>query len=251
MANDPLQNILHSMLQRMEEINNKVENLFRQVQENLQDGNINAASKRLVRDEVAAYIESLDKFEASAMPGGYNSRLKLVNQAVDMAGMRSGDIALEFGVFQGESLALISRKLPSCKIYGFDSFEGLPASEQIWKKGQFNNPEGLKYAVGPNTELVKGWFNETLEPFMAKHDMSKVKFVHVDCDIYSSAKYIFDTLFDQLPPDIVILFDEYWNYKGWKGGEFKAFHEWRAQSKRDYTYLGYMESGPSVAIRLH
>ena len=68
---------------------------------------------------------------------------------------------LEFGVASGNTINYIS-KFTNEKVYGFDSFEGLP---EKWRdgfdKGAFNRG-GYLPKVNDNVELIKGWFNETL-----------------------------------------------------------------------------------------
>ena len=50
---------------------------------------------------------------------------------------------LEFGVFQGRSINIIAEKFPDQKIYGFDSFKGLPedwvvSKNNTYEKGRFH-----------------------------------------------------------------------------------------------------------------
>jgi len=101
---------------------------------------------------------------------------------------------LEFGVASGKSINYFS-KFTNDTVYGFDSFEGLP---EDWRggfnKGAFNR-NGIPPKVNSNVELIKGWFNETLEPFI-KTKNKKISFIHMDADLYSSTKYIFDVLKD-------------------------------------------------------
>ena len=72
---------------------------------------------------------------------------------------------LEFGVFSGKTINYIS-KFTNEKVYGFDSFEGLP---EKWRdgfdKGWFNTNGNLP-TVNNNVELIKGWFHETLLSFI-------------------------------------------------------------------------------------
>jgi hypothetical protein len=67
--------------------------------------------------------------------------------------------------------------------------------------------------VSSNVTLIKGWFDQTLPPFLEKHP-APVSFLHVDCDLYSSTKTIFDSLRTRFRPGTVIVFDEYFNYPG-------------------------------------
>jgi hypothetical protein len=145
---------------------------------------------------------------------------------------------LEFGVFSGNTINYISR-FTNDKVYGFDSFEGLPEKwRDGFEKGTFNT-NGIMPQVTENVELIKGWFNETLPDFMKTHN-KKVSFLHLDADLYSSTKYVLDYLRDYIAPGCVILFDELVNYPGFDGetGELKAFYEFITENKVNYEWVG-------------
>ena len=92
-------------------------------------------------------------------------------------------------------------KLNDVRIFGFDSFEGMPESAAHedggeWKPGQFASPieftkklltdRGVDWS---RTFLIKGWFNETLTPeTVTKYSIAKASVIMIDCDIYSSSK---------------------------------------------------------------
>jgi hypothetical protein len=145
---------------------------------------------------------------------------------------------LEFGVASGNTINYIS-KFTTDKVYGFDSFEGLP---EKWRdgfdKGAFSRG-GYLPPVYNNVELIKGWFNETLVGFIQKHN-KKVSFIHIDADLYSSTKYIFNILKDYIDKDCIIIFDELVNYPGFDGdnGELKAFYEFIKENDVDYEWIG-------------
>ena len=126
--------------------------------------------------------------------------------------------------------------MPDKIVYGFDSFDGLP---EDWRydslKKEFSLDGNLPQVNG-NVRLVKGWFNETLPVFVKSHPQ-KCAFVHVDCDLYSSTKTIFDTLKNQIGAGTVIAFDEYFNYPGWQEGEYKAFQEFIAETGLEFEYI--------------
>lgn len=145
---------------------------------------------------------------------------------------------LEFGVASGRSINYIS-KFTKEKVYGFDSFEGLPEDWTTnFKKGAFNQ-QGILPNVNHNVELIKGWFNETLVEFLEKHN-KKISFIHMDADLYSSTKYVLDTLKNYMDKDCILIFDELVNYPGFDGdtGELKAFWEFVTENKVDYEWIG-------------
>ena len=157
---------------------------------------------------------------------------------------------LEFGVASGTTINYIS-KFTSETVYGFDSFEGLP---ETWRpgfeKGIFNRNGNLP-RVNPNVELIKGWFNETLVNFIQSKN-KKVSFIHMDADLYSSTKYIFEVLKDYLDTDCIIVFDELVNYPGFDGdtGELKAFYEFITENEVDYQWIG-MNGTPTGMTGYH
>ena len=145
---------------------------------------------------------------------------------------------LEFGVASGRTINYIS-KFTNDKVYGFDSFEGLPEKwRDGYDKGAFSR-EGSLPTVNSNVELIKGWFNETLQSFIQLQN-KKVSFIHMDADLYSSTKYILDTLKDYIDTDCVIVFDELVNYPGFDGetGELKAFYEFINENQVNYSWIG-------------
>ena len=149
---------------------------------------------------------------------------------------------MEFGVATGRTVNFIS-KFTEDKVYGFDSFEGLP---EFWRegydKGKFSR-KGRLPEVNQNVELVKGWFDDSLPKFIEnnlKDTNKKVSFIHIDCDLYSSTKTIFDNLKDYIDNDCVIIFDELLNYPGFDGdkGELKAFYEFITENNVKYEWIG-------------
>lgn len=156
-------------------------------------------------------------------------------------------LVLEFGVFKGNSINHIA-SLTNYTVYGFDSFEGLP---ERWRDG-FG--EGIFKVsrlpdVKANVQLIKGWFEKTLPAFVEKNK-GFVAFLHIDCDLYSSTKTVFECLAKQIAPGTVIVFDEYLNYPGWQDGEFKAFKEFLHQNNLNYQYIGYNKFHEQVAVKI-
>ena len=97
--------------------------------------------------------------------------------------------------------------------------------------------------------LVQGYFDRSLPEFLEKHDEC-CTFIHVDCDLYSSTKTIFDLLAGQIVDKTVIVFDEFFNYPGWEEGECKAFAEFLNNQQMYFEYVGYTQH-EQVAVQLH
>lgn len=152
---------------------------------------------------------------------------------------RPDTLWLEFGVFSGRTINYISQ-FTTDTVYGFDSFEGLP---EKWRpgfdKGVFSKG-GKMPDVNKNVTLVKGWFDATLPTFMEENAGKKVSFIHMDADLYSSTKCIFDNVKNHLEKNCVIVFDELLNYPGFDGpnGELRAFYEFVTENKVSYSWIG-------------
>ncbi len=175
------------------------------------------------------------------------SRQEILSQAFARADVSGDRLICEFGVWRGTSINRLA-KLTTKSIYGFDSFEGLPeAFGDFWTKEQFRVPRLPE--VRRNVTLIKGWFNETLPSFLEGHT-GKVGFLHVDCDLYSSTRTVFELLEPRLGPGTVILFDEYFNFINWEEAEFKAFHEFLSRTRLSFDFIGYNRNGEQVAVIL-
>ncbi|HEX4343134.1 MAG TPA: class I SAM-dependent methyltransferase [Verrucomicrobiae bacterium] len=175
------------------------------------------------------------------------SKKELLTKAFQVADTSKDRLVLEFGVFMGYSINHLA-KLTDKTIYGFDSFEGLPERwRDTCEKGAFAVPKLPK--VRKNVTLVKGWFNETLPDFL-KANPGVVGYMHVDSDLYSSARTVLELLEPRLKPGSVIVFDDYFNYSGWQEGEYKAFMEFLERTGLDCEFIGYHRNEQHVAMML-
>lgn len=164
----------------------------------------------------------------------FTSRYNMLDFALNKLG--EGLIA-EFGVHNGTSINYMARKT-SRIIHGFDSFEGLPESwSGVFSKGTFNL-DGKEPKVRKNVKLYKGFFSETLPLFLEKNKES-FAFIHIDADLYSSTKCIFDLIKERIKSGTIIQFDEFFNYPGWQRGEYRAFEELKGEMQFNIEYLGY------------
>lgn len=162
---------------------------------------------------------------------------------------QKGDGAIaEFGVYKGTTINFIASRCPNEPVYGFDSFEGLP---EHWTGNRYSrrnfNRKGKPPKVEKNVELVIGWFNETLPAFL-EQNTEAFGFVHIDCDIYSSTKQIFDLTATRIAPGCIIVFDEFFNYHGFEQHEYRAFYEFVEANALDYEFISF--SGQEVAVRI-
>ena len=153
---------------------------------------------------------------------------------------------LEFGVYKGISANFFSKYLK--KLYAFDSCEGLREDWQGKDKPKSTfNLDGKVPKLNTNVEMIVGFIQDTLDDFLKKHN-PKINFLHLDMDTYSSTKYALERLKKYLVKDAIIIFDELYNYPGWKNGEFKALQE--VFREDEYSYLAFNIVSQQVVIRV-
>ena len=135
----------------------------------------------------------------------------------------------EFGVYKGTTARYIANSCGKRNLYLFDSFEGLPQDwDKNYKKGDFR----LKKMPNlPHRAIIyKGWFDKRIRTFLSDYK-SPLSFIHIDSDLYSSAKTVLFSLNDRIIPGTVILFDEFLR------GENHAFTEWINEFSRNCIML--------------
>ncbi|MBO1034249.1 class I SAM-dependent methyltransferase [Delftia sp. SD018] len=175
------------------------------------------------------------------------SEIDVLTKAIHSAEILNDKLVLEFGVFSGRTINHIA-KYVNGQIHGFDSFEGLPERwRDGFKKGHFA-VNGLP-KVGHNVRLWKGWFHEALPEFLKTHGQD-IALLHIDCDLYSSTKYVLTELSDRIKSGCVIVFDEYFNYPEWEHGEYKAFQEFISEQGLSYKYLCFNRFHEQVAVKI-
>lgn len=197
----------------------------------------------------AAATQSTAKYVQEKMRGvqSVTSWQSVHDRAVHCASITDGFV-LEFGVFSGKTTNYIAAK-KDWFVDGFDSFEGLP---EAWRDGY---PEA-KFKrdslpdVAENVELHVGWFDVSIPKFLTERAQDKrpISYLHIDCDLYSSTKTIFDNLGHKIVPGTVIVFDEYFNFDGWERGEYQAFQEFIAERKLNYRYITFNHKHQQVAL---
>lgn len=196
-------------------------------------------------EKLAAAIDSANYLNTQmAGCARHETDLTLLTAAMAARTVPDG-LVLEFGVFSGRTINHLAALDPG-SIIGFDSFEGLP---EDWRA---DVPKSTFQRAGPpevktNVELVIGRFEETLPAFVAANP-APVAFLHIDCDLYSSTKTVFRFLRERIGPGAVIVFDEYFNYVGWRNHEYKAFAEFIAETGLTYHYFGAVPSHQQVGV---
>jgi hypothetical protein len=163
---------------------------------------------------------------------------------------------LDLGLCTGKSANFLAALNPHQKIYSFDSFEGLP---EDWVRADRTIPKGTFAFKDPdflppvlhNVTIVKGWFKDSL-PVFAREILKdqKIALVHVDSDLYSSAKTALTVLSPYMQEGTILIFDELYNFPGYENHEFKALQEFLKETGFHAEYLAYNKFHQQVALRL-
>jgi hypothetical protein len=204
--------------------------------------NLRVAIARRAADESAAFVVG-----QMGMAGEFANKFMLMNKSLSLVDPKLKGMYCEFGVYQGKTINYIAAKT-GATVHGFDSFEGLPDN---WRPGfaaGVFEVAGLP-GVRPNVRLHKGWFKDSLPRFARSHP-EPLAFGHLDADLYSSTKDVFEALGDRIVAGTVLQFDEFFNYPGWQEGEFKAFDEFCKARQAEIEYIGYVPDDEQVAVRI-
>jgi hypothetical protein len=175
---------------------------------------------------------------------GLDTPFEVLNHCLDQVGAEG--LYMEFGVYSGTTINHIAARVRGT-VHGFDSFEGLPEQWGSVPAGKFARHGDLP-EVRENVELHVGWFEKTLPGFLEKHGEAAA-FIHIDSDLYSSARTILAALRERIVPGTVIVFDEFFNYPGWQEHEYRAFREFIDASGFAFRYVGYANRGFSVGVQ--
>lgn len=231
---------------------------------------------------------SKDFVEKVLLPQGavpLRSDTEVLQFAVNKAKERNSSsrgLFLEFGFCTGRSLNFIAALAFDRVVYGFDSLRGLP---YYWRpdfdKGTFSYLEnidldisnkqsntlidegkGVKLPFIPldNCKLVIGQIEETLpifkNQFLKENDY--IHFIHIDTDIYESARCIYQNLQDHIKPGMtIIVLDEGYNYFAtedvdgddeWIKHEFRATEEFARSKNYDINFLAFNTTHQQLAL---
>ena len=181
-------------------------------------------------------------FDRSRLTRTYVAALRLLQEK--QPDVPLGDY-LEFGVYHGTSLssmydAIRELGVDSVRLFGFDSFQGLPSiaadeDDGLWAPGQYRSSMELtrtnlsRWGVPEGSAtLIPGWFDDTLVPeTRLQHGIHRVSVVMVDCDLYSSTKTALAFCEPLVRDTAVFVFDD-WHADGLADrnmGEGAAFRE--------------------------
>jgi len=179
------------------------------------------------------------------------NRIKLFELSLSKS--RPDGLFIEFGVYVGGTINTIAKIVPNIKIYGLDTFEGFPEDYTDGLRKGSCKCEIPK--VPNNVTLIKGLIEDTL-PVLLDTEKKNISFLHIDCDLYSATKSVFDNCAKYIISGTVIQFDELFelmNYEGdgkswWWTHELDAWNEFVEKYKVKFTWLGSTGCQASVII---
>jgi O-methyltransferase len=173
----------------------------------------------------------------------------LVGQVRD----RDGDI-LEVGVWRGGSGCLMAARAlldgTAATVYLCDTFEGVVKAgeeDNEYRGGEHADTSAalvadLARGMGlTNVEILQGIFPDDTADRVTSE---KLRLVHIDVDVYQSARDVFDWAWDRLVPGGIVVFDDY----GFYSCEGVAHFVNEMAARPDLTYLHNL-NGHAVLVK--
>ncbi len=171
---------------------------------------------------------------------------------------------LEFGVYRGDGLASFYHRIKKQwesyrhhaeafghqfdgtyfdrkRFFAFDSFAGLPQESgantpaHFGQAGIYAMPQAafhanLREKAVPDSAIVAvpGYFDQSLTAALREeHQLAQAALIFIDCDLYDSARTVFQFITPLVQTGTVIVLDDYFRYKGAsRQGVRGAFNQW-------------------------
>lgn len=185
----------------------------------------------------------------------YNMSKQLIEKGI------KGDF-IECGVAAGSQIGAMQQALVDTKeqrtIYGFDSFEGIPyASSEDTEQPGIGKIDKTKLGAlettgisshsledvlanfklwnlpTNNLKLIKGWFQNTIEP--TSKEIDTIAMLRLDGDLYESTIIPLEHLLSKVVKGGVIIFDD-WNLEGCKKAVRKYIHHKKIKMFNEIAY---------------
>jgi hypothetical protein len=174
-----------------------------------------------------------------------------LQRLVDTVGREGVGDYLEFGVHSCTTLLCMYRELDrlglkGVRLFGFDSWEGLPVSDVpddvgTWRPGDYQVDYEFACKILEDERvdrrrvvLTKGFFTETLTPdFPVRHALTKASIVMIDCDQYLGSNEALTFCRPFIEDHAVVLFDD-WHSDDLAArnmGQKRAFDEFLASGE--------------------
>jgi O-methyltransferase len=140
-------------------------------------------------------------------------RLDNLRRAVARTAAIGGEMA-ELGVYRGGSALVLAEEMPQRTLHLFDTFRGMPCSEQEEydpaghvRQGMFDcsEQEVREFLSGRRVVFHAGLFPDTAQGL----ESVRFSFVHIDCDLYQSAKDGIAWFWPRMGAGAILFFDDY------------------------------------------
>ena len=167
---------------------------------------------------------------------------------------------VEFGSHSAQTFAQayheIVRRSHSAKLWAFDSFQGLPESNNKkdlhprWvaktmetSLDKFHKACASRGIPKDAYNVVPGYYNKSLPDISKKDEPNNIALAYIDCDLYSSTKNVLEFLEPRLKHGMIIASDDYFCYsKDQMSGERLAMLEQFSGNNR-WQLCPYMQFG--------
>lgn len=158
----------------------------------------------------------------------------------------SDGVVCEFGVRFGVSTRVLAQAC--AEVHGFDSFEGLPEAFASMPERAFAMDQTAP-ELPANVRLHVGWFDATVPAFAAQITGAP-SLVHIDSDLYSSARCVLDHLGPRIEPGCVLVFDELIGNEDWRAQEHRALSEAAEQFQWKLEWLSISAITGQAVVRV-
>lgn len=223
---------------------------------------------------------NLERSELSSLERLIDARIQesfrycALDNAIDVVvGSQVEGDYLEFGVATGRSFARAYHEIQRRRAYhdvstpiryfAFDSFEGLPPSDEEakpkqYRPGAYAVPEAsfcanLTAAAVPldDVVIVKRWYGELGARDKAELGLTRAALVHIDCDLYVSARDVLRFVGDLLVDGSVVVLDDYFRHRiSEHTGIRRAWQEFLAENPHIEATLVHMFRRVAFGINL-
>ena len=178
-------------------------------------------ANELCRDREMVLLEKLSRYSLM----GEHALLQLQGLAQDVLRRNIAGDFVECGVFNGGSVAAVSRMLRYGKqrFWLYDSFRPLPdpsKEDGPLAKSHFGGicgspelvREAMRLAEFPldRCEIREGWYADTFR--LALPD--DVAFLHIDCDWFDSVTLTLETFYDRVSEGGIVVSDDFGHWEG-------------------------------------
>lgn len=209
------------------------------------------AGRQLGAERRAAFRSDVERvcLHTQLGPAGL---LNLEMLAGRMISLRQAGSFVECGTWRGGALAFFAHSYlrqggrpDSCRIYGFDSFQGMPRMTAADGKGTSRwlygremeelGPELLNGGLiashvnrasmdecrrllletdypSDRVAIVPGWFQETLPAWRDR--VGAIAILRIDGDFYESTRVCFEELYERVMPGGAVVIDDYGTFEG-------------------------------------